>query len=120
MKPENVLVASDGHIKLADFGLSRKLDQNELAKSYVGSPPYLTPEVLRDEAHGRSIDWYGLGTLLYECLTSVPPFFSRNAEERIENIKNAPLVLGNRFSSACTDLLTKLLQKDPNKRLGAK
>jgi len=85
----------------------------------VGSPPYLAPEVLRDEAHGKTIDWYGLGTLLYECLTSVPPHYSRNDEERYENIKNAPIALGGRFTPECADLLAQLLHKDPSSRLGA-
>jgi serine/threonine protein kinase len=119
LKPENVLVASDGHIKLADFGLSRELEENQLAKSFVGSPPYLAPEVLRGEAHDKTMDWYGLGTLLYECLTSVPPHYSRDDEERYENIKNAPVALGGRFTPACSDLLAQLLHKDPSKRLGA-
>jgi serine/threonine protein kinase len=64
---------------LTDFGLSKEgvLD-NQAAKSFCGSVAYLAPEMLKRSGHGKSVDWYLLGVLLYEMLVGVPPYFSNN------------------------------------------
>ena len=77
MKPENVLVGRDGHIKLTDFGLSKEINGDVYSsRSFCGSHAYLAPEMLANKAHGKSIDWYGVGAVLYEFLVGVPPYFS--------------------------------------------
>lgn len=66
LKPENVLVSSDGHLKLADFGLSKQVEGEIYdSKSPVGSYAYLAPEVLLEVPYGKSIDWYQVGVTLY-------------------------------------------------------
>ena len=69
LKPDNVVVDAEGHALLTDFGLSKEgvLD-NISAKSFCGSVAYLAPEMLRRSGHGKSVDWYLLGVLLYEML----------------------------------------------------
>ena len=77
MKPENVLVNSDGHLKLTDFGLSKEIKEEYYnSNSFCGSHAYLAPEMLENKPHGKSIDWYGVGTILYEFLIGVPPYFT--------------------------------------------
>ena len=76
LKPENVLLDADRHIKLADFGLSKagiKDDQN--ASSFCGSPAYLAPELLNNKGSGKAADIYGIGAVLYEMVTSMPPYY---------------------------------------------
>jgi serine/threonine protein kinase len=59
LKPDNVLVNDDGHIKLTDFGLSKEVDEDtQTSRSPVGSHAYLAPEVLEEREHGKTIDWY--------------------------------------------------------------
>jgi serine/threonine protein kinase len=77
LKPENVLLDIDGHIKLADFGLSKHLSSlNDLTNSFCGSPEYMSPEMLIGQGHGFAVDYYSLGAILYEMLTGLPPFYS--------------------------------------------
>jgi serine/threonine protein kinase len=77
LKPENVLLDIDGHIKLADFGLSKNLTPEEsLTNSFCGSPEYMSPEMLMGYGHGITVDYYSLGAILFEMLTGLPPFYS--------------------------------------------
>ena len=79
LKPENVLMDGEGHLKLTDFGLSKVgVIEGKQAKSFCGSPAYLSPEMLKRSGHGKSVDWYLLGVLLYEMLVGIPPYYSNN------------------------------------------
>jgi len=76
MKPDNVILDEEGHIKLTDFGLSKEgIDDQYNSYSFCGSHAYLAPEMIHQKAHGKSVDWYGLGVLLYEFLVGIPPYF---------------------------------------------
>ena len=120
LKPDNVVIDEEGHALLTDFGLSKEsvLDNNQ-AKSFCGSVAYLAPEVLRRAGHGKSIDWYLTGVLLYEMLVGIPPYFSNNKEQMFTNIEGGPLRLPHYLSAEAKDLLVQLLNRNPNKRLGA-
>ena len=75
LKPENILLDSDGHIKLADFGLSKMLkEKEEKAYSICGTPYYLAPEILERKGYDKMVDWFSLGCLTYEMLSGFPPF----------------------------------------------
>ena len=77
LKPENVLLDHKGNVRLTDFGLSKEGVQSvdSGAHSFCGTPEYLAPEVLNRSGHGRAVDWWSLGALLYEMLTGLPPFY---------------------------------------------
>ena len=76
LKPDNVLIADNGHVKLADFGLSKMgVDDNYNSSSFCGTYAYLAPEIIKKLGYGKSVDWYGLGAVLYEFCVGRPPFF---------------------------------------------
>jgi hypothetical protein len=78
LKPDNVVIDDQGHALLTDFGLSKEgvLEVSNGAKSFCGSVAYLSPEMLRKAGHGKSVDWYLLGVLLYEMIVGKTPYFS--------------------------------------------
>ena len=120
LKPENVVVDQEGHIKLTDFGLSKENASDEqLSKSFCGSLAYLAPEMLRRAGHTRSVDWYLLGVILFEMVCGSPPFYSPNREEMFKNIQRTELVLPQGLSIACKSIIRDLMNKDVNRRLGA-
>ena len=81
LKPDNIVFDSIGHALLTDFGLSKEgVFDDSCAKSFCGSPAYLAPEMLKRSGHGKSVDWYLLGVLLYEMLVGIPPYYSNNKE----------------------------------------
>ena len=81
LKPDNVVFDQAGHAMLTDFGLSKEeVNEKHMAKSFCGSPAYLAPEMLKRAGHGKSLDWYLLGVLLYEMLVGIPPYYSNNKD----------------------------------------
>ena len=79
LKPDNVVLDEDGHALLTDFGLSKEgVEDNFSAQSFCGSVAYLAPEMLRRTGHGKAVDWYLLGVLLYELVVGSPPYFTNN------------------------------------------
>ncbi|KAA8633234.1 hypothetical protein SMACR_01361 [Sordaria macrospora] len=86
MKPENLLLDADGHIKLVDFGFAKRLgykDDEHPVETYTlcGTPEYLAPEVIQNKGHTTAVDWWALGILIYEFLTGYPPFYHNNPLE---------------------------------------
>lgn len=121
LKPENVLLDVNGHIRLTDFGLSKEGISNSSsgANSFCGTPEYLAPEILNRQGHGRAVDWWSLGALLYEMLTSLPPFYSQDRERLFEKIRHAELTYPPSVTPNAKHLLMGLLTKDPTRRLGS-
>ena len=120
LKPENVLLDEFGHIKLTDFGLSKEGIQDNFsgAHSFCGTPEYLAPEILSRKGHGRAVDWWSLGALLYEMLTGLPPFYCRDRDRLFDKIRRGDLSYPKYLSEDSKSLLKGLLEKDPTKRLG--
>ncbi|KAL3899141.1 MAG: hypothetical protein SGCHY_002257 [Lobulomycetales sp.] len=120
LKPENILLDYTGHIALCDFGLC-KLDMKEGLKTntFCGTPEYLAPELLHNKGYTKVVDWWTLGILLFEMLTGLPPFYDENTNDMYKKILSEPLVIPDEISQASRDLLTKLLDRNPEKRLGA-
>jgi len=119
LKPENVLIDGDGYIRLTDFGLSKKgITGNKGANSVCGTPEYLAPEILFRWGHGKAVDWWTLGAILFEMLTGLPPFYTPNREELFEKIKYYTLKYPPYLSPDVRSLLDGLFKKEPDKRLG--
>ncbi|GMF41936.1 unnamed protein product [Phytophthora fragariaefolia] len=127
LKPENILLDETGHVRLTDFGLS-KTDCTDFtgAKTFCGTPEYLAPEMLisrkKKTEYGKAIDWWSLGTLMYEMLTGWPPFFDRNIEQMCTKIMKSPLKFPAHFglSSEVKSLISALLERDPAYRIGSR
>lgn len=120
LKPENVLIDRDGYIRLTDFGLSKRNVIGEKdAFSVCGTPEYLAPEVLLKQGHGKPVDWWTLGCIIYEMVTGQPPYYSSNRQDLFEKIKHALPKLPNTLSKNIRNLLEMLFQKKPEERLGS-
>lgn len=120
LKPENVLIDRDGYIKITDFGLSKQnIMDNHSAYSFCGTPEYLAPEIIESQGHGKAVDWWSLGAIVYEMLTGLPPFYSKDKEKLFNNIKCGNLKFFNYLSSNAVNFLKALFVKDPDQRLGS-
>ncbi|CAE7937930.1 rsks-1, partial [Symbiodinium necroappetens] len=110
LKPENILLDAEGHVKLTDFGLSKEgIEDNFSAKSMCGTPEYLAPEILDKRGHGKAVDWYSLGALMYEMLTGLPPFYTRDRDKLFERIRRGDLTYPSYITSIAKNLLQQLL-----------
>jgi serine/threonine-protein kinase len=125
LKPANVLVAADGTLKIADFGLAKLLDvQSDKTgtAAVLGSPSYMAPEQAegRSRAVGPATDVYALGAILYELLTSRPPFVGETLLETLEQVRQMdPVPPGQLQPKLPRDLeaiCLKCLEKQPAHR----
>jgi len=91
----------------------------DTSNSFCGSVAYLAPEMLRRQGHTKSIDWYLLGVLIYEMLVGVPPYFNIEKTKLFENIQQGPLKIPHTMTQPARDLILKLLNRNPAKRLGS-
>jgi serum/glucocorticoid-regulated kinase 2 len=119
IKPENVLLDREGHIKLTDFGLARDATDMSTATEVAGSPYYMAPEVLLMQGHDVQADWWSLGILIYEMITGLPPFYSKDTKAAYHRLMSEPLEFKEQVSVEARELITGLLNTDPAKRLGA-
>ena len=119
LKPENVLIDKSGHIKLTDFGLS-KIFKNPLEKAYTicGTPQYLAPEILTNEGYDSTVDWWSLGCVIYELLIGRAPYKILLGESLTEEIYKRRILIPDYISDEAQDLINKLLEVNPKKRLG--
>ena len=148
LKPDNILISKDGIIKLTDFGLSHLglLDRQYVEDTYainkqiasdqkqqpitasekqnVGTPDYIAPEILLQNPHSFTADYWSLGCMIYEFLIGVPPFHADSEGEIFKNILRGEYDTSDDIfegiSHDSIDLIQKLLVQDPEKRLGSK
>ncbi len=119
LKPENVLIDSKGYIRITDFGLSRQnVNDSSGAKSICGTPEYLAPEIVMRLEYGKAVDWWTLGSIIYEMLVGAPPFYVENRQELFERIKFDVPKYPSSLSANAKNLIENLLKKDPARRLG--
>ena len=120
LKPENCLLDTDGHLLLTDFGLSKvAVDENDKCNSMLGTVEYMAPEVILGQKYGMAVDWWSFGALGFDLLTGAPPFQGQNHAKIQERIVKQKLVMPYFLGPDAKDLLTRLLRKEPNKRLGS-
>jgi serine/threonine protein kinase len=120
LKPENCLLDADGHLLLTDFGLSKvPVDQGDKCRSFLGTVEYMAPEIISGHEYGMAVDWWSLGALAHDLLTGSPPFTGPNNAKIQHKILHSKLQLPYFLGPDAKDFLTRLLRKDPNKRLGA-
>ncbi|XP_027623771.1 cAMP-dependent protein kinase catalytic subunit PRKX [Tupaia chinensis] len=116
LKPENILLDRDGHIKLTDFGFAKKLVDRTW--TLCGTPEYLAPEVIQSKGHGRAVDWWALGILIFEMLSGFPPFFDDNPFGIYQKILAGKIDFPRHLDFSVKDLIKKLLVVDRTRRLG--
>lgn len=119
LKLENILMDSDGHIALTDFGLSKDhLDCTDLTSTFCGTPLYVAPELIQKQPYSFSVDWWALGVVMFELLSGRVPFASRDRRRIFVKIVNSPVRFCSLFSENAQSIIGGLLIKDPKQRLG--
>ncbi|XP_068608632.1 serine/threonine-protein kinase N2 [Brachionichthys hirsutus] len=120
LKLDNLLMDADGFVRIADFGLCKEgMGHGDRTSTFCGTPEFLAPEVLTDNNYTRSVDWWGLGVLIYEMLVGESPFPGDDEEEVFDSIVNDEVRYPRFLSPESVSLIQKLLQKNPEVRLGA-
>ena len=116
LKPENILLDLDGHIRITDFGLVKKVDNSKaLNHTYCGTYEVMAPEILADQGYNFMVDYYNIGTLAYELVTGKIPRFS--GEKRVFLEEKNPAI--QCMSADFRDFIMRLLDTNPRNRLGA-
>ena len=119
LKPENLLLDSDGHIALTDFGLSKENLDDRKSYSVCGTWEYMAPEVLCGKGYDYSVDWWSLGVLMYEMLVGVCPFEGGNKSQTMHNVMKKQIIYPDSLSTDSVSLLKGFLRRDPTKRFGS-
>ena len=94
LSQENVLLDKDGHIKVTDFGLAKaNMSADGRTNSFIGTMEYMAPEIILGMGHGKAVDWWSVGILLYEMLCGMPPFKAKGRQQLQKQIASAKLKL---------------------------
>ena len=119
LKPQNILVSNTGTLKITDFGFARYFDSDILIQTICGSPMYMAPEIMKNKKYDYKSDLWSIGIIFYEMLIGKTPFQAKNIYELIRKIENDKIKIPSKFnlSPGCKNLLTSLLQKNPDKRI---
>lgn len=116
LKPENLLLDSKGFLKLTDFGFAKEITKQTY--TLCGTPDYLAPEIVLGKGHGKSVDWWTLGVLIYEMIAGYPPFYSNKPMKTYAKILHARVKYPTHFSIEAADIVKRFLNRKPSERLG--
>lgn len=120
LKLDNLLLDEQGFVKIADFGLCKeKIGYGDTTGTFCGTPEFLAPEVLTQTLYTRAVDWWGLGVLIFEMLVGESPFSGDTEEEVFDSIVNHDVLYPRFLSIEAVAIMRRLLNKNPNRRLGA-
>ncbi|CAD8182325.1 unnamed protein product [Paramecium pentaurelia] len=116
LKPENLLVQSDGYLKLTDFGFAKVVEDRTY--TLCGTPEYLAPEILLNKGHSKPVDWWCLGIFLYEMLAGIDPFNDEDPMAIYQKILKGKVKFPRNFDNEAKSLVKYLLEQDVTKRFG--
>merc|ERR1711936_320045 len=120
LKLENLLLDKNGHIKMVDFGLCKdEIFGNKVTNTFCGTPSYLPPEVICNMQYGKTVDWWGLGVVMYELLTGQLPFYHEEKKQMYRLIVTEKVLYPRIVSPEAREFISKLLTKNPDRRLGS-
>ncbi|XP_040846640.1 serine/threonine-protein kinase N1 isoform X4 [Ochotona curzoniae] len=120
LKLDNLLLDTEGYVKIADFGLCKEgMGYGDRTTTFCGTPEFLAPEVLTDTSYTRAVDWWGLGVLLYEMLVGESPFPGDDEEEVFDSIVNDEVRYPRFLSAEAIGIMRRLLRRNPERRLGS-
>jgi len=120
LKLENLLLDKNGHIKMVDFGLCKdEIFGNKVTNTFCGTPSYLPPEVICNMQYGKTVDWWGLGVVMYELLTGQLPFYHEEKKRMYRLIVTEKVLYPRIVSPEAREFISKLLTKNPDRRLGS-
>lgn len=120
LKLDNLLLDTEGYVKIADFGLCKEgMGYGDRTGTFCGTPEFLAPEVLTETSYTRAVDWWGLGVLIFEMLVGESPFPGDDEEEVFDSIVNDEVRYPRFLSIEAVAIMRKLLRKHPDRRLGA-
>ena len=118
IKPQNILLDTDGRAKLCDFGFARNLGINTFVLTSIkGTPLYMAPELIEEKPYDHTADLWSLGCILYELLVGQPPFSTTSLFQLIKKIRYECIQWPGHLSLEARSLLAGLLEKDPRRRL---
>ncbi|CAK5023352.1 unnamed protein product [Meloidogyne enterolobii] len=119
LKLDNILLDSDGHCRLADFGMCKEgITRDNLTSTFCGTPDYIAPEILQEMEYGFSVDWWALGVLMYEMMAGQPPFEADNEDDLFEAILHDDVLYPVWLSREAVSILKGFMTKKPQRRLG--
>jgi len=116
LKPENLVLDTDGYLKITDFGFAKVVPNKTF--TLCGTPDYLAPEIVTGQGHGKPVDWWTLGVLIYEMIASYPPFFDDEPMMTYRKIISCKLKFPKCLSSDSKTIISRFLNPHPMKRLG--
>jgi len=119
LKLDNIMLDSEGHVKIADFGMCKEgIKDGATTSTFCGTPDYIAPEILQELDYGASVDWWALGVLMYEMMAGQPPFEADNEDDLFESILHDDVLYPVWLSKEAVSILKGFMQKNVNKRLG--
>uniref|UniRef100_A0A7N8YIZ5 protein kinase C n=1 Tax=Mastacembelus armatus TaxID=205130 RepID=A0A7N8YIZ5_9TELE len=117
---DNLLLDTEGYVKIADFGLCKEgMGFRDRTSTFCGTPEFLAPEVLTETSYTRAVDWWGLGVLIFEMLVGESPFPGDDEEEVFDSIVNDEVRYPRFLSTEAISIMRRLLRRSPERRLGA-